>query len=78
MQRLTFYDLTDIARSLRWGERCACLTRMLNFPKSQLVALHPGTRTPLAGRYELKPVLTPTEVQFISKERDLPSPVIAK
>ncbi len=34
---------------------------------SQLVALHPGTRTPLAGRYELKPVLTPTEVQFFQQ-----------
>ncbi len=31
---------------------------------SKLVALHPGTRTPLAGRYEIKPVLTQTEVQF--------------
>ena len=37
---------------------------MLNFPMSKLVALNPGTKTRLAGRYELKAILTPTEVQF--------------
>ena len=31
---------------------------------SKLVALNPGTKTRLAGRYELKPILTPTEVRF--------------